>query len=110
MDCKRAQDCMERYIDGSIADYELEGFIQHIRGCSVCREELEIYYIIDLAKNLLEEDKDTSYNIAQIVEDDMNARLAKKQRRKNLKIFLFFVYFALLCLVILGICMLLGYL
>ena len=109
MDCKRAQDCMERYLDESISESELEEFVQHIRECNVCREDLEIYYITDLAQNLLEEDTDATYNIAQIVENDINEKLKKKRKRRHVKTFLFFVYLVLLGLVILGICMLLGY-
>ena len=109
MDCQRAQDCMERYFDGSIAEQELEAFISHVRECNSCREELEIYYIVELAQNYLADETELSYNISQLVEDDMNKRMEKKHRRKMLKTFLYFVYVIVLGVAIAGICMVLGY-
>ena len=48
MTCEEAERLVMPYINGSITDQELEGFLKHIDHCPECREELEIYFTVDV--------------------------------------------------------------
>ena len=50
------------YINGSLTDEELEAFLKHIDNCAECREELEIYFTVDVGIRQLDEGTGT-YNI-----------------------------------------------
>ena len=50
------------YINGSITDEELREFLKHIEGCEDCREELEIYFTVDVGIRQLDQGTGT-YNI-----------------------------------------------
>ena len=62
MTCEEAERLVMPYINGSITDEELEGFIKHIEHCPECREELEIYFTVDVGIRQLDEGTGT-YNI-----------------------------------------------
>ena len=71
MDCKTAQMMVTPYINRELKDRELEEFIDHIRDCKECYEELEIYFTIHFALRKLDEDKDVSFNIQKMLQDDL---------------------------------------
>ena len=62
MTCEEAERLVMPYINGSITDEELEGFLKHIEHCPECREELEIYFTVDVGIRQLDEGTGT-YNI-----------------------------------------------
>ena len=46
--CREAERLVMPYINGSITDGELKEFLKHIETCEECREELEIYFTVDV--------------------------------------------------------------
>lgn len=82
MDCKTAQQMITPYINRELTDRELEGFIDHIRDCKECYEELEIYFTIHFALQKLDEDKNVSYNIQKMLKDDLRTSERRVQHRK----------------------------
>ena len=48
MICREAERLVMPYINGSITDEELKAFVEHIDHCPDCREELEIYFTVDV--------------------------------------------------------------
>lgn len=67
MTCREAERLVMPYINGSITDEELEEFLKHIEGCGECREELEIYFTVDVGIRQLDEGTGT-YNIKGALE------------------------------------------
>lgn len=67
MTCREAEHLIMPYINGAITDQELEGFIKHIGECGNCREELEIYFTVDVGIRQLDEGTGT-YNIRGALE------------------------------------------
>ena len=63
MTCREAQRLVTPYINGSITDQELEEFLKHIDSCPDCREELEIYFMVDVGLKQLDNGSGT-YDIA----------------------------------------------
>lgn len=62
MTCREAERLVMPYINGSITDEELKAFVEHIDHCPDCREELEIYFTVDVGIRQLDEGTG-SYNI-----------------------------------------------
>lgn len=67
MTCREAEHLVMPYINGSITDEELEEFLEHIDHFEDCREELEIYYTVDVGIRQLDEGAGT-YNIKGALE------------------------------------------
>ncbi len=67
MTCREAERMVMPYINGELTDAELEDFLEHIDGCRECREELEIYFTVDVGIRQLDEGTGT-YNIKGALE------------------------------------------
>lgn len=85
MKCEKVQECVDAYINHTLPDWEQREFIEHVKQCTECYNELETYFIVDQAIRYLDEEKEESYNIKQLLDEDLNKRLVKL-RHKNLAI------------------------
>lgn len=88
MDCKTAQEKIMPYIRRELCDREAEEFIEHIRECKACSEELEVYYTIYYALEKLEDDEDQgSFDIKKLLQKDIEQT---EQRIRNHQIVHFY--------------------
>lgn len=71
MDCKTAQQKITPYIERKLNDRETEEFIEHVRGCEACSEELEVYFTIYYALAQLDKEDNDVYNIKELLEKDL---------------------------------------
>ncbi len=71
MDCKTAQQKITSYIDRKLDDSEMEEFIEHVRRCEACSEELEVYFTIYYALMQLDKEENEVYNIKELLEKDL---------------------------------------
>lgn len=62
MDCKHAQNMIRGYIDNTLTDYELQCFLEHIRSCPECYDELEVFYTVITGVRRLDDDN-ASYDL-----------------------------------------------
>lgn len=83
MTCKDAEALVMPYIRKELPEYEMEEFLEHIEGCENCKEELEIYYTVDVGIRQLDADTGT-YNIKGAMEEDI---ISSKQRLYTLRVF-----------------------
>ncbi len=67
MTCSKAQRLVMPYINKEISDEDLAEFVAHIDSCEECREELEIYFTVDVGLRQLDEETGT-YNIKGALE------------------------------------------
>ncbi|HIU77772.1 MAG TPA: zf-HC2 domain-containing protein [Candidatus Pelethocola excrementipullorum] len=84
MTCKECQRLVPDYLNNDLKAKELESFITHVRSCPDCYEELETYFIIKLATQVLEDSADLSYDIKSMLQQDLAEKenlLYKKRRR-----------------------------
>ncbi len=84
MTCNECQKLIPEYLNNQLNKKELEAFISHVRSCPVCYEELETYFIIALATRVLDESAEVSYDIKDMLEQDLDDKektLNKKKRR-----------------------------
>ncbi len=64
MDCSKVQSMIEPFLNDELGDAEKENFISHVRGCSECHSELEVYHVIYSVVDQLDhnaEDKNIDY-------------------------------------------------
>ena len=91
MDCKETEKNINRYIDGSLSPGEMEDFLNHVKRCKSCYDELETYYTIRVAMGYIEEGADHTYNIGDMLQADMQQKRAYIQKVKRKKISFFVI-------------------
>ena len=67
MTCKEAESLVMPYIKNELTDEELYEFLEHIEHCPECREELEIYFTVDVGIRQLDSETG-NYNIKGALE------------------------------------------
>lgn len=70
MTCREAERLVTPYIRGELSDEQLEQFLEHIRTCPDCKEELEIYYTVEVGIQQLDEDNG-NFNIKGALEETL---------------------------------------
>lgn len=96
MDCKQIQNMIIPYIRNELNNNDIEDFLEHIQTCKTCREELEIYYIIEHGLNSDYSDK--NFDIEKSLSDKIKASNMFVSRLRLTKIF----YYALNTLLVIG--------
>lgn len=76
MKCEDSLTKIEAYIHDKMSYRELEDFLEHIKKCPDCYDELETYYTITVGMKYLEEERLEAYNIPHMLKED----LRKKER------------------------------
>lgn len=87
MDCKTAQSFVIPYINNQLSDSQTEAFLRHIFQCRECFEEMEIFYTVHFALQKLEEDEHVSYNMRDMLWNDLKAAEKRIIRRKLIHYF-----------------------
>ena len=67
MKCEEALTKIEAYIDHTLSGRELEEFLEHVKSCRECYDELETYYIISVGMRYLEEENMVLFFIVLLV-------------------------------------------
>lgn len=83
MDCRRAEELVNSYIDRSISMRDMEAFLEHVETCSSCYDELETYFIVHEAMaQLNDEENDTILDIKNMLREDIwNSRIYLRKIR-----------------------------
>ncbi len=58
MDCRTAEQNITRFIQKELSDEETEEFLNHIRSCEECRQEMEMNYLFVEGMRLLDSKSD----------------------------------------------------
>lgn len=83
MDCTNTQQQIISYINRSLDEDEMLNFLEHIEECEDCRNELEIYYMLYMGYNRLEDfDEHVSYDLKGQLEHEL--RLMKIYVKMNM--------------------------
>lgn len=75
MTCVEAEKMVVPYMKDELSQTELEDFLNHIKTCDNCREELEIHYMVDVGLKKLDE-ADGTYDIV----GDLKRKVAESYR------------------------------
>lgn len=100
MDCKETQHCIHSFLKDELDCGTAQKFVEHIRSCNECMEELTIEYLLSEGMSRLENADDI--NIQKELEDMLNRTMARVKRKKQLKAGLFLLISMLLCMLFLG--------
>lgn len=71
MNCMEARRMVIPYVDRTLTDNEMDLFLEHIEHCSECMEELDIYYTLYKAMNILDSGNHQEYNFKKMLEEDI---------------------------------------
>lgn len=82
MTCREARKLIIPFIHDELSMEETRDFLQHVRGCKACMDELEIYYIVDVGLDK-SDGEDIDYNLT--------AALNSHIREACQKIFILFI-------------------
>lgn len=70
--CKEAAKMVIPYIQEQLAGKELKNFVNHIKDCPECREELETYYIVYKGLMQLDEKEELPMNMVEALNAELN--------------------------------------
>ncbi|MDO4479399.1 MAG: zf-HC2 domain-containing protein [Lachnospiraceae bacterium] len=88
MNCHKAEMMINDYLNETLSMSDLEAFIQHIRSCPACFEELETYVMIHYTLDVLDNDKViTETDFHKLLENDLarhEEEIANVKRRRRL--------------------------
>lgn len=85
MTCREAENLVMPYISNELTDGKLELFLEHIGSCSNCREELEIYFTVDVGIRQLDGETGT-YNIKGALETALELSRLRIQKARIVSI------------------------
>lgn len=85
MICKEAESLVMPYIKDDLTDEELQEFLEHIETCPNCREELEIYFTVDVGIRQLDSETG-NYNIKGALEAALEQSKERLQAIRLLKV------------------------
>lgn len=90
MNCKEVQRLLVPYINGDLEGKEEDEFVRHIRQCSECCEELEVYATVFAGIRQLDgEDEEIDYRT--LVEDSLKTSEMNMVDERFLRIYSFVI-------------------
>ena len=101
MTCKEAEQMVMPYINDELTDKELEAFLDHVYSCKSCYEELEIFFTVYVALQKLGTEGSTTYNMRDLLWEDLKAAEKRIIHRKLIHYFSYAVMLAAECLLLL---------
>ena len=101
IDCKVIEKRIQQYLDNELSPYEMQVFLDHVKECPDCKEELTISYMVSEGLNKAEQNNE--YNLLHGLEEKMQASY-RKIRNYDIGVFLVsFMIFSTLGFVVLAI-------
>ena len=85
MNCQEVQSNIMNYINHHLNHEQTKAFIEHIRTCPDCRDELEINYIVMIGLQQLDEGEILSVDFRKKLKEDIDRRYeeARKEEERN---------------------------
>ena len=84
--CRMAEGMVSSYINHTLSVENLESFLEHIRNCSSCYDELETYFIVhEVTKQLDDDEKEEDLDFKQLLENDIkkSRQYIKKEKLRH---------------------------
>lgn len=83
MDCTKVQSMIEPFLNDELGDADKNFFINHVRSCKACRDELEVYHVIySVVEQLDNNTEDENIDYMKTLEDKLNKSQTKVKRRR----------------------------
>ena len=103
MTCEETKAHMKAYLADKMPARELEAFLEHIRSCPACYEELETNYIIERVLDILNDKAKEEYDFREQLQDRMEEQAEWLTKRRVYRPAYFAVVTAFVLMLIVGI-------
>lgn len=80
MNCQNAQSMVLNFINNKLDKEETKEFIEHIRDCKDCWEELEIYYVMLVGLKQLDDGEELAEDFRQKLQNEVDSRYVEIER------------------------------
>lgn len=84
MQCEEALLMIDPFMKDELRDRELEEFLEHLKTCPRCYDELEIYYTIKMSVKYLETENLETYDIPRMLKEELRQKERYLHHRKAL--------------------------
>lgn len=91
MNCLQCQSKITQYIEEKLSENEIQDFIHHVKECSNCYEELDIYYTLLIGMKYLDNEENLPVDFRLQLNERLNQDASMLQRRKRIKISFWFI-------------------
>lgn len=78
MNCREFDQLTDDFVKGRIESGKLKDFLEHDRTCSRCHDDLEIHFLMS---QILQNDDNTSYNLADALREHTQKAWARKRKQ-----------------------------
>lgn len=85
MNCQNAQSMVLNFINNKLDKEETRAFIEHVRDCKDCWEELEIYYVMLVGLKQLDEGKELAADFRKKLQNEVESRYVEIEREAKRK-------------------------
>ena len=85
--CRAAEGMVSGYINHTLSVEDLESFLEHIKICSSCYDELETYFIVhEVTKQLDDDEKEEDLDFKMLLEYDIkkSRQYIKKEKAHHI--------------------------
>ena len=96
MNCQNAQSMVLNFINNKLDKEETRAFIEHVRDCKDCWEELEIYYVMLVGLKQLDEGEELAADFRKKLQNEVESRYVEAKRKHIAKIITILVTAAIL--------------
>lgn len=88
MNCQKAQSMVLNFINNKLDQEETKEFIEHVRGCKDCWEELEIYYVMLIGLKQLDEGGELVADFKEKLQSEVDNRYEqiRREHKRNLAV------------------------
>ena len=91
MECRCARAMIMDYIDDKLESEEVIPFIEHVRSCDDCMEELEIYYTLLSGIRELDQGGAMIRDFKQALSDDLEERCKQREREEKITDYIWYI-------------------
>ena len=86
MNCQNAQSMVLNFINNKLDKEETRAFIEHVRDCKDCWEELEIYYVMLVGLKQLDEGEELAADFRKKLQNEVESRYVEIEREAKRKL------------------------
>ena len=94
MDCKQAEKLIPDFIKGEMETRAAKQFLEHVKKCPSCKEELSIQFLVTVGMERLEDGDAFNLN------DELSARLQMAERQRLQRGLYYFEVIAMLIVIL----------
>jgi len=102
-DCRQTVAMIPAFLSDTLNERDLQHFLQHVRTCRHCYEELETNFMVDRTLLYLDKDMpaDTSFDLTPLLENELQERTKRLRRDGDIRILRFLILLSTIVLIVL---------